>query len=69
MDPTERKEYLEKMFLLGLKKFELENKIGLFEGEVENANSSDINNYNIKWTRKKLRKVFLGHQVDPEPCD
>jgi hypothetical protein len=68
MSVDDRKDYLEKKLLLVLKEIGLENKIGLFEGEVENVNSSDINNYNIKWTRKKLKKVFLGHQVDSEPC-
>lgn len=68
MSEDDRKDYLEKKLLLVLKEIGLENKIGLFEGEIENVNSSDINNYNIKWTRKKLKKVFLGHQVDSEPC-
>ncbi|WP_026703561.1 hypothetical protein [Flavobacterium soli] len=64
-----RKSFLTKMFLQGLKEFGLNNKIGLFEGVVENANDPNINNYNIKWTRKTLKSVFLGDNVISEPCN
>lgn len=69
MNTESRKKYLEKIFLLELKKIGLENKIGLFEGEIENENDPDINNYTINWTRKKLKKTFLGYQVNLEPCN
>jgi hypothetical protein len=68
MNALQRKSYLEKMFLKGLSEFGLENKIGLFEGVVENENDSNIENYNIKWARKTLKKVFLGYNVEEAPC-
>lgn len=68
MTAQQRKDYLEKMFLQGLKDKGLENKIGLFEGEVENENDPNINNYNIKWTQKTLKKVLLGYNVKETPC-
>ena len=70
MTPTSRKKYLEKMFLLGLKEFNLDNFIGLFEGEVANENATNINDYEINWTKKTLKKVFfLGYNVEPTPCN
>ena len=69
MTALQRKNFLEKMFLKGLSKYGLENKVGLFEGEVENETDPNINNYNIKWTRKTLKKVFLGYNVQASPCD
>ena len=69
MTALQRKNFLEKMFLKGLSEYGLENKVGLFEGEVENETDPNINNYNIKWTRKTLKKVFLGYNVQASPCD
>ncbi|NQY28327.1 MAG: hypothetical protein HRT69_02540 [Flavobacteriaceae bacterium] len=64
-----RKDALEKMFLFELKKLGLENTIGLFEGTVENETDPNINNYEINWTRKTLKKVFLGYTVKETPCN
>lgn len=65
---NERKKYLEKMFLQGLKDKNLDLDIALYEGEIENETDPDINNYNIKWKRKNLKKVFLGYNVVETPC-
>lgn len=67
--PISRKKYLEKIFLLGLKEYNLDNNIGLFEGEIENENATNINDYKINWTKKTLKKVFLGYKVNPTPCN
>jgi hypothetical protein len=64
-----RKDALEKMLLMELKRLGLDNSICLFEGTVENEIDPDINNDNIKWTRKKLKKTFIGHSVDEIPCN
>lgn len=37
--------------------------------EIENENATDINNYKINWTKKTLKKVFLGYNVNPTPCN
>ena len=66
---SNRKKALEKMFLKELKKIGIDNKIGFFEGTVENETDPDINNYNIKWSRKKLKKVFLGYTLKNTPCN
>ncbi|MGV7108183.1 hypothetical protein, partial [Flavobacterium sp. U410] len=58
-----RKEQLQKMFLKALSGMGLEDKVALFEGEVENE--TDISNYNIKWTRKTLNKKKL----ERTPCN
>lgn len=67
--PSVRKRALQKMFLQGLKDTGLENKVGLFEGVVENENATDIANYNIKWTRKTLKNNFLGVSIETAPCN
>lgn len=65
-----RRAALQIMLLEELKIIGLENKIALFEGTIENENDSDINNYNIKWTQKKLGKNFLGVAIlKPTPCN
>ncbi|MCO6176058.1 hypothetical protein NHF50_13485, partial [Flavobacterium sp. NRK F10] len=69
MTEISRKNYLTKMLLKGLKKYNLEEKVALFEGEVENEADTDINNYNIKWNRKSLKKNFLGYDVESTPCN
>lgn len=66
---SERKKALQKMFLKGLKEMGLEDKIGFFEGTIENENATDINDYKINWTRKKLKNTFLGVSVEPTPCN
>lgn len=62
--PHSRKTALQKMFLKGLKEAGLENRIGFFEGEIENENGT-IDDYNIKWTRKELNNNTLNNS----PCD
>jgi uncharacterized membrane protein YgcG len=69
MTSEQRKDHLEKEFLKLLKDIGLENKISLFEGEIENEIDPNIDNYNIKWTQKKLKKIFLGYDVESIPCN
>ncbi|AWM13786.1 hypothetical protein DI487_07865 [Flavobacterium sediminis] len=64
-----RKEQLQKMFLKALKKMQLDNKVALFEGQVENEDTSDINNYTIAWTQKTLKNTFFGLTIEETPCD
>ncbi|MFC4739824.1 hypothetical protein ACFO3U_07445 [Flavobacterium ponti] len=64
-----RKNALAKMFLNGLKEAGLEDKIAFFEGEIENASDTNINNYNIKWTRNKLKSTFLGTSIEKTDCN
>jgi hypothetical protein len=64
-----RKKLLEKMFLKGIKKMGLEDKIGFFEGIIENETATDINDYKINWTRKNLKSNFLGTSVETAPCN
>jgi hypothetical protein len=64
-----RNKYLQKMFLKGIKKMGLENKIGFFEGTIENETATDINDYKINWERKKLKDTFLGVSVEAIPCN
>ncbi|CAM3824219.1 hypothetical protein FLGE108171_15875 [Flavobacterium gelidilacus] len=64
-----RKNALQKMFLQGLKDAGLENKIALFEGEIENENDPDINNFNIKWSRKTIKKTWANTLIETEPCN
>ena len=64
-----RKEKLQKMFLKSLKKLGLENKIALFEANIENENAADINDYKINWSRIELKKVFLGIKPESTPCN
>lgn len=61
LSENQRKEMLQKMFLKGLKKLGLENKIGLFEGEVTNVSGTDI----LNWTRKTLND---SEEIIPNPC-
>lgn len=64
-----RRNFLEKMFLKGLDEMDLSDKIGLFEGNVENENATNIEDYKIKWTRKSIRKGTFGYTVMSTPCD
>lgn len=66
-NPTERKDKLQKMLLGLLKKAGLENKIGLFEANIEN----DIVEINISWTRKTLAPNSTPNniQINEEPCN
>lgn len=61
LTPEQRKKKLEKMFLEGIKKLGLENKVGLFEGEVTNQNGTN----QLKWTRKALS---ASNSVVKTPC-
>ncbi len=56
-----RKEKLQKMLLEEFKKLGLENKIGLFEGTVDNTTSTP----EINWQRKKLD---TSGNLTPENC-
>ena len=66
-NPTERKDKLQKMLLGLLKKAGLENKIGLFEANIEN----DIVEINISWTRKTLAPNSTPNniQINEQPCN
>ena len=64
-----RKEQLQKLFLKGLEATGLTDKVALFEGEVENEDAADINDYNIKWTQKELKKTFFGSTIEETPCN
>lgn len=45
-----RKEKLQKKFLKAIKGLGLQDKIGFFEANIENANAIDINDFKINWT-------------------
>jgi hypothetical protein len=62
-----RKEKLQKMLLQLLKDSGLENKIGLFEGTVEN----ELSSINLNWTRKTLapNSTPNNQQLIEEPCN
>ena len=64
LDTNSRKIALQKMFLTLLKDAELENKVGLFEGEAQD----NIDTYDIIWTRKSLNPT--NPKADPieTPC-
>lgn len=64
--PQERNRKLQKMMLSLLKNAGLENKIGLFEGEIE----TDLNEINLNWTRKTLDPNSTPNNliVVPNPC-
>ena len=64
-----RNDLLKIMFLKGVKKMGLENKIGLFEGTIENETATNISDYKINWERKKIKKTLLGVVVESIPCD
>ena len=68
LNTNQRKTQLQKLILKGLKKMELLNKIALFEGTVENENSTDMNLYNIKWERKFLSNNIFN-PIETIPCN
>jgi len=51
LTPPQRKKAMQELMLTHLKKMNLENKVGLFEGETT---PGVLNSVNIKWTRKTL---------------
>jgi hypothetical protein len=66
--PEFRKKALQKMFLKGLEEMGLEDKVGFFEATIENENATDINNYKINWSRKKLNNNSPGG-IEDAPCN
>ncbi len=60
----ERKKALQKLLLEKLKKLGLQDKLALFEGQVENKESNDFNLYNINWTKITLDK----NKLKRNPC-
>lgn len=64
LDATGRKDALQKMLLTFLKNAGLENKVGLFEGEVQD----EIDSYNINWTKKSLNPTSFSAAPVETPC-
>lgn len=64
LDANGRKGALQKVLLKFLKNAELENKVGLFEGEVQN----EIDSYNINWTKKSLNPTNPSAAPVETPC-
>ena len=64
LDASGRKNALQKMLLSLLKDLGLENKVGLFEGEVED----DIDSININWTKKTLNPTNPNTNPVETPC-
>ena len=67
--PSSRKNFLQKMFLIGLKDAGLSDKIALFEGTVTDEVITGVNVYKINWTRKTLESGFLGNTLKSTPCN
>lgn len=64
LDANGRKGALQKVLLKFLKNAGLENKVGLFEGEVQN----EIDSYNINWTKKSLNPTNPSTAPVETPC-
>lgn len=64
LDAAGRKDALQKMLLLLLKKYGLENKVGLFEGEAQD----NIDSYDINWTKKALNPANPDAALVETPC-
>lgn len=64
LDANGRKGALQKVLLKFLKNAGLENKVGLFEGEVQN----EIDSYNINWTKKSLNPTNPSAAPVETPC-
>lgn len=64
LDATGRKNALQKMLLSLLKKYGLENKVGLFEGEAQD----NFDSYDINWTKKALNPTNPNATPVETPC-
>nr|WP_298660733.1 hypothetical protein [uncultured Flavobacterium sp.] len=64
LDATGRKNALQKMLLSLLKKYGLENKVGLFEGEAQD----NFDSYDINWTKKALNPTNPDAAPVETPC-